>query len=151
MANKLTSEGLTVGASTLTNIVKDWGGGSIFVGFDKPGVERFEAIDIDPPVAKYYLPPIGVGEVKLVWVRLPFGASSTTEIYLPSQGRYIGLYPPGYGMPDFILTPSFGFAYYSDPKYVFPKIQSGGGFSVATAANNNSKKSFPAIVYCRIS
>jgi hypothetical protein len=31
MANKLTSEGLTVGSSTLTNIVKDWGGGQYFV------------------------------------------------------------------------------------------------------------------------
>lgn len=33
MANKLTSEGLTVGSSTLTNIVRDWGGeGQSFVG-----------------------------------------------------------------------------------------------------------------------
>ena len=32
MANKLTSEGLTVGASTLTNIAQDWGGdGQSFV------------------------------------------------------------------------------------------------------------------------
>lgn len=32
MANKLTSEGLTVGSSTLTNIVRDWGEGQSFVG-----------------------------------------------------------------------------------------------------------------------
>lgn len=81
MANKLTSEGLTVGASTLTNIIRDWGGGSIFSGF---GMISNDGTEVEN------LPAIGVGQYKYCYVpgSNPYGDAHSYNIYLPSGGQY---------------------------------------------------------------
>lgn len=150
MANKLTSEGLTVGASTLTNIAQDWG--SIFSGFsDNP---TFTEVSI---TADYSLPSINVGEVKLVLVRGP--RSSSAKVYLPSGGRYICINNPFLASTaTFLLTPSLGFAYYVDTdgktNYIVPRMY-GGGVKVAEAGTytiyESTITSVPSIVYFRIS
>lgn len=153
MANRLTSEGLTVGSSTLTNIVRDWGGGSIFCGFsDNP---TFTEVSI---TADYSLPSINVGEVKLVLVRGP--SSSLAKVCLPSGGRYICISNPllATSTETFLLTPSFGFAYYIDTNgktnYIVPRMY-GGGVQVAEAGTyaiyESTFISVPSIVYFRIS
>lgn len=82
MANKLTSEGLTVGYSTLTNIVRDWGGGYIFSGFKNLLVD-------DSAVVDDLLPAIEVGEFRFYRVRSHItGNRNEYNITLPSGGLY---------------------------------------------------------------
>lgn len=152
MANKLTSEGLTVGSSTLTNIVKDWGGGSIFCGFadESSGPEKIE-IRVDP-VKYYYLPLIGVGEIKLATVVFESGTALTVTMHLPSAGKYIYI-SSKYRRMDFIFTPSIGFGSYIDengrPGYAFPGIEL-GGFGFATVNTSSVTTTSLKVLYYRI-
>ena len=81
MANKLTSEGLTVGSYTLTNIAQDWGGGFIFCGFkylSNPSTQ----VDSD------VLPDIEVGQYKYCYVPSSMGKPAKIKVTLPSSGWY---------------------------------------------------------------
>lgn len=129
------------------------GGGSIFCGFadESSGPEKFE-IRVDP-VKDYYLPLIGVGEIKLATVVFEPGTTDLdATVHLPSGGKYIWI-SSKYANMEFIFTPSIGFASYRDengkPGYTFPHIE-WGGYGVVTVNTSSVSPRSVKVMYYRI-